>query len=975
MDNRRNNRNQQSYFLDSEEEDEMRSAAFISTFLTSDTGSFYNRPRGINSSRNRHQNQNLSAQRDDFIIQDSRSASPREEFSLFSSFLEDSRLSPASYQQRTAQLSNPSNSSIPLYHLHQFNEHNYDQNYQFSGSSQHRHAYDRNHYQPYHTNTLPAQSLIVSVPLPSSSHIGNTSDGDWLLPLSLPIPRTTSSHLGNTLDDDSTPVPSLSLSTPKTMSSISDDDWPPLPGNTSTSPISEDDWTPIPATVASSYIDNIVNNKRRRGDFSLQPIVGSSSLTSSTPAIPCINKEICRQMPSTNQSSLLASIPFNDMLDEVSSEASLESDGDVNSCNAEASSSSPSQVDNEVTIRTEHVQSAQTPASNSAITTPAVTLENRNFNFVDAISDDPNDNAKNNTEGNGSQAQVSAENNNNNSRVQRDIKGVSRQTGVESKRHSPATGENRAPKIKKVNPIIDNQPKETLLFEYNDAGASSSSSSYGINYVNQHHPPISQRKNDRPSGEESDNNSIYQETSEMQSSAAIDTQPSCSKTCARAKLQKGNKQPVLVSDTTITDAIDLTVNNGISSPSSTKEAMEAIGTCNYSNITEETRESLCQREMHLDFAQSYSLSPDMRSGRSASGPPSYVPGRAQEGGNLIRTHPTAVTRLERTRFPEQTRAVRQYQPNLLLRDDPESTQYPREHPMEPNIFTPLNLSRTREWNASETTNTAPHVPPTHLQPDVRGFVPSVFSPTVSILSFLPEINDNEFLHFPIDRTCHLLGDSHDHSERQNYNSSQNLDDNLGLPIQSVQVLPRHRVLPTCTDLPCSSSNCNSRLQTPNSFENVPARGESISTLDLEYCPHNSPRQSQPRQSIFSNHHRSSRRSSLHVQIDLSRITNLSNRGATRKAIKRNTKRYRYDCARNRNAGNDGEKCAICLSLFEVGSNVRRLPCMHLFHAHCVDHWFVISKHCPICRIDIETHMCETASCSAGCSSSSAAPLR
>lgn len=52
----------------------------------------------------------------------------------------------------------------------------------------------------------------------------------------------------------------------------------------------------------------------------------------------------------------------------------------------------------------------------------------------------------------------------------------------------------------------------------------------------------------------------------------------------------------------------------------------------------------------------------------------------------------------------------------------------------------------------------------------------------------------------------------------------------------------------------------------------------------------------------------------------------------------------------------GEKCTICLSLFEIENDVRRLPCMHLFHMDCVDQWLVTNKHCPICRVDIETHL-------------------
>jgi len=34
--------------------------------------------------------------------------------------------------------------------------------------------------------------------------------------------------------------------------------------------------------------------------------------------------------------------------------------------------------------------------------------------------------------------------------------------------------------------------------------------------------------------------------------------------------------------------------------------------------------------------------------------------------------------------------------------------------------------------------------------------------------------------------------------------------------------------------------------------------------------------------------------------------------------------------------------------------------MHLFHTDCVDQWLVTNKHCPICRVDIETHMAKDA---------------
>ncbi|XP_045778846.1 E3 ubiquitin-protein ligase Arkadia isoform X1 [Maniola jurtina] len=79
----------------------------------------------------------------------------------------------------------------------------------------------------------------------------------------------------------------------------------------------------------------------------------------------------------------------------------------------------------------------------------------------------------------------------------------------------------------------------------------------------------------------------------------------------------------------------------------------------------------------------------------------------------------------------------------------------------------------------------------------------------------------------------------------------------------------------------------------------------------------------------------------------------SARGASRAVIERNT--YRHAYARPAPHHQD-EKCTICLSIFEVDSDCRRLPCMHLFHMECVDQWLSTNKHCPICRVDIETHL-------------------
>ncbi|XP_001980514.3 uncharacterized protein LOC6553819 [Drosophila erecta] len=107
-------------------------------------------------------------------------------------------------------------------------------------------------------------------------------------------------------------------------------------------------------------------------------------------------------------------------------------------------------------------------------------------------------------------------------------------------------------------------------------------------------------------------------------------------------------------------------------------------------------------------------------------------------------------------------------------------------------------------------------------------------------------------------------------------------------------------------------------------------------------------------------------SPLHLEIGLAPLSLGSriligpprpNRGATLETIERNTLPHKYRRVRRPSESDeDAEKCAICLTLFEIENEVRRLPCMHLFHTDCVDQWLVTNKHCPICRVDIETHM-------------------
>ena len=46
---------------------------------------------------------------------------------------------------------------------------------------------------------------------------------------------------------------------------------------------------------------------------------------------------------------------------------------------------------------------------------------------------------------------------------------------------------------------------------------------------------------------------------------------------------------------------------------------------------------------------------------------------------------------------------------------------------------------------------------------------------------------------------------------------------------------------------------------------------------------------------------------------------------------------------------DTEQCGICLMEYERGDVLRTLPCLHVFHAKCVDHWLKQNARCPECR--------------------------
>jgi len=46
---------------------------------------------------------------------------------------------------------------------------------------------------------------------------------------------------------------------------------------------------------------------------------------------------------------------------------------------------------------------------------------------------------------------------------------------------------------------------------------------------------------------------------------------------------------------------------------------------------------------------------------------------------------------------------------------------------------------------------------------------------------------------------------------------------------------------------------------------------------------------------------------------------------------------------------DEPLCIVCREAMTVDGNVKVLPCGHIFHLHCLQHWIRHQAHCPVCR--------------------------
>ena len=73
-----------------------------------------------------------------------------------------------------------------------------------------------------------------------------------------------------------------------------------------------------------------------------------------------------------------------------------------------------------------------------------------------------------------------------------------------------------------------------------------------------------------------------------------------------------------------------------------------------------------------------------------------------------------------------------------------------------------------------------------------------------------------------------------------------------------------------------------------------------------------------------------------------------------------SKKYLYKCLIKQQqsfvyeeAANDNKDCAVCLEEFEIGTNVTKLKCGHLFCSECIEEWLSKSITCPCCRQSLE----------------------